>query len=83
MTDGIVIAKPDLTGNGLRSRCRASGRSNPSPTPYSTPTLDDRGVGGPWTRHDLEETRRLCRIPAALARLRSIGDPRYRERDEA
>ena len=25
------------------------------------------GVGGPWTRHDLEETGRLYRIPAALA----------------
>src|SRR5271166_206466 len=25
------------------------------------------GVGAPWTRHDLEETRRLYRIPAAVA----------------
>ena len=25
------------------------------------------GVGAPWTRHDLEETGRLYRIPAAVA----------------
>jgi hypothetical protein len=25
------------------------------------------GVGAPWTRHDLEETGRLYRVPAAMA----------------